>query len=290
MAIVPAARYPSQTIGASASYPQGQARNVTVAGDGTGTPLEEAWVNDLWGFLQALLAAGAVTPTDTIDTATSSEYLTALKALILSHAGENLDSTAAFLGSAFTWTGFHAFSSGASMSSLLVSGGGATQFSGAVSITHATNEVIYSAPRTRVVQVPMTDFVLPTSGDIVYSTSGTDQLTAGASGTVYLGLHLPHGCTLTQVRAIVNDGGSGTVTFTLSSITPDFGTGDAIPVVEDTLVVTGTSGWAAQTWTIGETIDTTLSRYRIAVAMDAVGCGLRAFELTYTETRATGSN
>jgi hypothetical protein len=82
MAIVPEDEYPGQTVAASGGYPYGSAQNVTVQGDGTGTPLEERWVNDLWGFLQALLDAGDVTPSGDPDEVGASDYLTALRAAV----------------------------------------------------------------------------------------------------------------------------------------------------------------------------------------------------------------
>lgn len=85
MALVPSAAYPSQT-DADANYPQGKARNAGSFQDGTGTPLEKNWVNDLWGFEQALLAAGGVTPSGTPDQVGASDYLTATKAVAAASA------------------------------------------------------------------------------------------------------------------------------------------------------------------------------------------------------------
>jgi hypothetical protein len=67
--------YPGQVIDGDPDYPQGKAQNVGVEGDGTGTPLEAALVNDHFGFLQALLLAAAITPSNTPDTANDSQYL-----------------------------------------------------------------------------------------------------------------------------------------------------------------------------------------------------------------------
>ncbi|MCP4444600.1 MAG: hypothetical protein GY811_04545, partial [Myxococcales bacterium] len=74
--------YPGKVEPASDAYPQGAARNVTVSGDGTGTPLEAAWFNDNLGFQQALLAAAGATPSGVPDTAEESQYLDALLSLI----------------------------------------------------------------------------------------------------------------------------------------------------------------------------------------------------------------
>lgn len=77
MALIPSARYPSQTE-AAAGYPHGKARNSGSYQDGTGTPLEKDWINDIWGFLQALLGRGDVTPNGVPDADLASQYLEAL--------------------------------------------------------------------------------------------------------------------------------------------------------------------------------------------------------------------
>ena len=74
MAINPATLYPGKTAAPDQAYPLGAARNVTISGDGTGTPLDAAWVSDLWGFFQAVLAAGGIAASGTPDTAISSQY------------------------------------------------------------------------------------------------------------------------------------------------------------------------------------------------------------------------
>lgn len=83
MAIKLADRYPGKTAGTNTEYPLGQARNVTVPGDGTGTPWEAAIVNDDQGFKQALLEAADITPSGSPDTAVNSQYLQALLALFM---------------------------------------------------------------------------------------------------------------------------------------------------------------------------------------------------------------
>lgn len=62
-------------------YPYGKAQNVTVEGDGTGTPLEADLVNDVLGMLQALLVAAGITPSGAPDKANVSQYLDAIKRL-----------------------------------------------------------------------------------------------------------------------------------------------------------------------------------------------------------------
>ena len=63
MAINLNTQYPGRTAGTNTNYPYGQGRNVTNQGDGTGTPFESAWFNDVYGFLQALLQGASLTPT-----------------------------------------------------------------------------------------------------------------------------------------------------------------------------------------------------------------------------------
>lgn len=80
MALIPGARYPAQT-DIAAAYPQGKARNAVTFQDGTGTPLERDWLNDLWGFLQSLLATAAITPSGSPDEVGASQYLAAVQAI-----------------------------------------------------------------------------------------------------------------------------------------------------------------------------------------------------------------
>lgn len=81
MAIKPNELYPSRTTAPNVNYPYGGAQDVVVQGDGTGTPWRSPVVNDLWGFLQALLDNAGVTPSGAADTAVASQYLTSLRTL-----------------------------------------------------------------------------------------------------------------------------------------------------------------------------------------------------------------
>ena len=81
MAISIAEQYPGKTAGTNTNYPLGEARNITTPGDGTGTPWDQAIVNDDQGFKQALLAEAGITPSGDPDTAIASQYLEALKKL-----------------------------------------------------------------------------------------------------------------------------------------------------------------------------------------------------------------
>lgn len=80
MAISLKDRYPNNTNAASPDYPHGSARNVTTPGDNTGTPYDEAIVNDVFGFLQAALETAGVAPSGSPDTAQVSQYLDAIVA------------------------------------------------------------------------------------------------------------------------------------------------------------------------------------------------------------------
>lgn len=70
----------------SASYPFGTPRNVTVPGDGLGTPLEKAWMQDVYGLLQGLLDEASIVPSGTADNAVTSQYRDALKIILASAA------------------------------------------------------------------------------------------------------------------------------------------------------------------------------------------------------------
>lgn len=84
MALNPAARYPSQIATGDGGYPLGKARDVSVAGDGTGTPLEKDWLNDIWGFFQSLLVETAIAASGTPDKVGFglSQYLQAIQTLV----------------------------------------------------------------------------------------------------------------------------------------------------------------------------------------------------------------
>lgn len=78
--IIPSTKYPAQTAIDLTNYPQGKARNVTATGDGSGTPLEKDWINDVWGFFQALVARAGITPSGVPETAVASDLLNAVQA------------------------------------------------------------------------------------------------------------------------------------------------------------------------------------------------------------------
>ncbi len=62
MAINLETQYPGKVAPSTPDYPYGAARNITVPGDGTGTPWEAAIVNDLVGLQQSFLSAAGLVP------------------------------------------------------------------------------------------------------------------------------------------------------------------------------------------------------------------------------------
>lgn len=75
-------QYPTQTASDPTNYPYGKAQNITTPGDGTGTPLEAAFYNDLNGMMQAIVNEGGVTPSGSPETIVSSDIVDALKVII----------------------------------------------------------------------------------------------------------------------------------------------------------------------------------------------------------------
>jgi hypothetical protein len=81
MAQRPIIMYPLQVASGDPGYPHGKAQNVTVPGDGTGTPLEQGLVNELFGFQQALLDEAGITPNGAPEQVGASQYVDAVKAV-----------------------------------------------------------------------------------------------------------------------------------------------------------------------------------------------------------------
>lgn len=61
-------------------YPEGKAQNIVTSGDGTGTPNNKLWVNDVFGFFQAALAAAGASPSGANEKVGASQILDALHA------------------------------------------------------------------------------------------------------------------------------------------------------------------------------------------------------------------
>lgn len=72
--------YPGQVAAASADYPRGAPRNISLPGDGSGTPWEAALIKDLVAVWDRLMVDGGVTPSGSPDTALVSDYYDALVA------------------------------------------------------------------------------------------------------------------------------------------------------------------------------------------------------------------
>lgn len=72
-------QYPNRANPATPDYPHGSVRNESSPGANDGTPLEQAWGNDIEGFKQALLAEAGITPSGVPDRVGASDQLDALK-------------------------------------------------------------------------------------------------------------------------------------------------------------------------------------------------------------------
>lgn len=111
MALIPSTSYAGQIDDSDPEMPHGKAVNETSEGANDGTPLEQAWLNDLWGFLQSLLVASGITPSGTPDKVGASQYLDALLTLtarryaVFSVGGSNIDDGVKFNLSAVMNTG-----------------------------------------------------------------------------------------------------------------------------------------------------------------------------------------
>ena len=82
MAIVASNLYSGRVITGDSAYPYGKAQDIINGEKGTGTPLRASWVNDTWGFLQALLDEADIAPSGTPDGVGASQYLDALKEIL----------------------------------------------------------------------------------------------------------------------------------------------------------------------------------------------------------------
>lgn len=90
MARIPSVDYGSR-VDTDAAYPQGKAKNIVGDTVGTGTPLEEKWLNDDWGFKQAILKEAGITPSGSSDNADNSQYLDGLKVITDSTVSVNVN-------------------------------------------------------------------------------------------------------------------------------------------------------------------------------------------------------
>lgn len=188
MAIVPSTKYPAQTLTSDpGGYPYGKARNVVSAGDGSGTPWEEALVNDIWGFLQALLMGAGATPSGNPDKVGASQYLDAIPKIL---EGEDLH-----------WTGAHVFDDAATLSAGAVLGA----------------ELTYATPQARVLIVPLDQLQPAQAPPLAGDTAWRLQWGLLSGGLYWLGnpivagdllsgvVKLPKGSTVTKVDAFIEN-------------------------------------------------------------------------------------
>lgn len=71
-------------------YPFGKAINASSDTSDDGTPFEQDYINDQWGFFQKLLVDTGQTPNGVVDTANTSQYVDALKIMFREPLGENV--------------------------------------------------------------------------------------------------------------------------------------------------------------------------------------------------------
>ncbi len=95
MSIKPVDQFPGKVAPATPDNPFGTARNITIPGDGTGTPWESSILKDEWGFQHAMLLNAGMEPNGTPDSAENSQLFEAAKASIGN--GANLLSNHNFL-------------------------------------------------------------------------------------------------------------------------------------------------------------------------------------------------
>lgn len=77
-------KYPGRFDPASADYPQGKFKNRSSPSAQDGSYMEKDWLNDIYGFLGAILRNAGVTPDGVVDTAQSSQMFNALQSVIRS--------------------------------------------------------------------------------------------------------------------------------------------------------------------------------------------------------------
>jgi parallel beta-helix repeat protein len=103
MSINPVTQYPGKVAPATPDNPFGTARNITIPGDGTGTPWESALLKDEWALHHAMLLNAGMEPNGNPDSAENSQLFKAAKASIGN--GANLLSNHNFLTASPDTTG-----------------------------------------------------------------------------------------------------------------------------------------------------------------------------------------
>lgn len=108
MAIRLIIQYPAQVGAPTGAYPHGVPRNVSAPSAGDGTPWEEAFVKDIYGFLSKLIDDAGITHSGVADTALASQYLESLQTLFLQATQlESAGGTILETSSRLTTTGLH---------------------------------------------------------------------------------------------------------------------------------------------------------------------------------------
>lgn len=74
--------YPGFVNPPDAAYPQGSPKNATTDTAEDGTPVEQGWVGDVWGFNQSIMAESGVAPNGQTESVSNPQILTALKNVI----------------------------------------------------------------------------------------------------------------------------------------------------------------------------------------------------------------
>lgn len=84
--IRPIDEYSGKVNPVSSQYPDGKARNISAPGDGTGTPLDAKWLNDVFGVMQYLTAKAGITPSGTPENAETSQVFESMWKLLNARA------------------------------------------------------------------------------------------------------------------------------------------------------------------------------------------------------------
>jgi len=84
-------RYPGRFDNPSTAHPQGAFKNRTSPTSQDGSYLEADWANDWDGFFSALLSNAGLSANGNVDSATASQYFTALRSLFLSRTSPGSD-------------------------------------------------------------------------------------------------------------------------------------------------------------------------------------------------------
>lgn len=71
--------YPGFVNAPDAAYPQGSPKNATTDTAEDGTPVEQGWVADQWGFMQSVMYEAGDTPNEQSESVSNPQILTALK-------------------------------------------------------------------------------------------------------------------------------------------------------------------------------------------------------------------